>query len=164
MTDHDHQDPTPVARRTVVRGAALGGLGIPLLAACGSGGDSGTAGGAASGQATSPGAGSGNGSDGGSGGGAADLVAASDVPVGGGTIVAAQKVVVTQPSKGDFKGFSAICTHAGCLVSQIEGSDIVCPCHGSRFSIQDGSVTGGPAPSPLPPVQVSVESGEVRRS
>src|ERR1700758_3840038 len=46
----------------------------------------------------------------------------ADVPVGSGVIVG--DIVVTQPSPGVFKGLSAICTHAGCTVSQLAGGKI----------------------------------------
>jgi nitrite reductase/ring-hydroxylating ferredoxin subunit len=82
------------------------------------------------------------------------LTPTSAVPVGGGTILDAEKTVVTQPTKGTFKAFSSICTHAGCRVTSIESGEIVCPCHGSHFSIVDGSVISGPAPSPLPATPV----------
>jgi Rieske Fe-S protein len=134
-----HRD---VSRRGVVRGAALGLVAVPLVAACGGGqsgsGDSG--GGKPSGPVE---------------------VAVADVPVDGGTILSDAEVVVTQPSKGQFKAFSAVCTHQGCLVNQIADGAIVCPCHGSRFSIEDGSVLGGPAPKPLPGADVTVRSGKV---
>ena len=54
--------------------------------------------------------------------------------MGGGKVFADDKVVVTQPEKGEFKAFSAVCTHAGCLVSGVKDSVITCDCHGSRFS------------------------------
>jgi nitrite reductase/ring-hydroxylating ferredoxin subunit len=88
-------------------------------------------------------------------------VSTADVPVGGGKILAAQQVVVTQPSKGDFKAFSAVCTHQGCTLTRVENSVMVCPCHGSTFSITDGSPTGGPAQSALAPKKVSVEGGQI---
>ncbi len=76
------------------------------------------------------------------------IAAAADVPVGGGVILAEQKLVITQPTKGAFKGFTAVCTHQGCLVDEVTDT-INCPCHGSMYSIEDGSVVGGPAPAPL---------------
>jgi Rieske Fe-S protein len=89
------------------------------------------------------------------------LGAASAVPVGGGTIFADQSVVVTQPTAGTFKAFSAICTHQGCTVSSVSGGTINCPCHGSKFTIADGSVAGGPAKRPLPGKQVNESGGQL---
>ena len=133
-----------ITRRHALTGAATAGVALPLLAACG--GDSG------SDTATDPGSTAAAGED---------LGPTSDVPVGGGKIYADQKVVVTQPTKGDFKGFSAVCTHQGCLVANVDGGTINCTCHGSRFSIEDGTVQGGPAPSPLGAVPVAVDGGEI---
>ncbi len=79
-------------------------------------------------------------------------VPTSDVPVGGGLILTEQKVVITQPTAGTFKAFTAVCTHQGCLVATVADGNISCPCHGSTYSISDGSVTRGPATSPLAPV------------
>jgi Rieske Fe-S protein len=89
------------------------------------------------------------------------LTATSEIPVGGGKIFDAQKVVVTQPAAGQFKAFSAICTHLGCTVGSVSGGLIKCPCHGSRYSIQDGSVKGGPAPKALPAKQVTVTGNQI---
>src|ERR1700727_2127465 len=89
------------------------------------------------------------------------LGAASDVPVGGGMVYTAAKVVVTQPSKGEYKAFRAVCTHVGCLCNQVAGGTINCPCHGSKFKITDGSVVAGPAPAPLPAKTVTVTDGKV---
>lgn len=83
---------------------------------------------------------------------------AADVPVGGGTVFRDQKIVVTQPTAGEFKGFSAVCTHQGCVVADVTGGTINCTCHGSKFEIVDGAVAGGPAGSPLPAEQVSVNA------
>src|SRR5262245_56335198 len=80
---------------------------------------------------------------------------AADVPVGGGVIFKDQKLVVTQPETGQFKGFSAVCTHQGCVVDKIAEGTIDCPCHGSKFKL-DGSVATGPATKPLPPAGVQV--------
>lgn len=86
---------------------------------------------------------------------------ASAVPVGGGEIFPAQKVVVTQPTTGIFHAFSAICTHKGCTVGSVSGGTINCPCHGSKFRIADGSVAHGPATAPLPAKQVSLQNGQL---
>ncbi|MET9678556.1 Rieske 2Fe-2S domain-containing protein [Streptomyces sp. NPDC006482] len=91
--------------------------------------------------------------------GAAPLARTSEIPVGGGTVFAEQKVVVTQPAAGEFKAFSAVCTHQGCLVNKVADGTIDCPCHGSKYRIADGSVAAGPAPRPLPAEQITV-SGE----
>ena len=127
-----------VGRRQALAGAATVGLGLPLLAACGGGGSSSDASSSAP-AGTEPGA-------------------AAELPVGGGTVFADQKVVVTPPPKG----FSAVCTHQGCVVANVADGTINCPCHGSHFSIEDGSVESGPAPSPLEEVPVTIKGGEVR--
>ena len=84
------------------------------------------------------------------------LASTGDIPVGGGTVFASQKVVVTQPTPGTFEAFSAVCTHQGCTVNKVASGTIDCPCHGSKYAIADGSVVHGPAPRPLPRRQVTV--------
>jgi Rieske Fe-S protein len=91
----------------------------------------------------------------------AALAGTSDVPVGGGKILADKKIVLTQPQSGEFHGFSAVCTHAGCIVGSVSGGTINCPCHGSRFNITNGSVVNGPAASPLPPVSIKVQGSSI---
>jgi nitrite reductase/ring-hydroxylating ferredoxin subunit len=146
-----------LSRRHALTGAATVGLGLPLLAACA--GDDSTASGG------TPGGTSGSSSPAGGAGGA--LAATSDIPEGGGAIFADQKVVVTQPTKGDFKCFSAICTHQSCLLANVSDGTINCSCHGSKFSIEDGSNVVGPSGSAagsvpdLDPVGVTVTGGEI---
>lgn len=89
------------------------------------------------------------------------LARTSDIPVGGGKAFEAEKIVVTQPTKGTFKGFSAKCTHTGCFLDTVEGGVIVCPCHGSRFAIADGAVQKGPAMLPLPAEKISIDTNGV---
>ena len=91
--------------------------------------------------------------------GGAALGTTSEIPVGGGKVFTSGKVVVTQPTAGQFKGFSAICTHLQCIVDQVADGTIDCPCHGSKYSVKDGSVVHGPAPGPLPAQPITV-SGE----
>jgi len=91
----------------------------------------------------------------------AALASTSDVPVGGGKILADKKIVLTQPKSGEFHGFSAVCTHAGCTVGSVSGGTINCPCHGSKFNITSGAVVNGPAASPLPPVNIKVQGTSI---
>jgi Rieske Fe-S protein len=140
----------PLTRRNVVRGVAVGGLALPLLAACGS-----------DGADDVPPDASGDASGDGNGGTGSATVPTSDVPVGGGVILAEEMVVVTQPDAGEFKAFSAKCTHQGCPVQTVQDGRIGCNCHGSRFSIEDGSVVNGPASRPLESLSLTVEGDQV---
>ncbi|WBQ08538.1 Rieske (2Fe-2S) protein [Kribbella sp. CA-293567] len=155
-------------RRAVLRGAAVAGLagvGVPLLAACGGGDEAGgtpSSGGTTAAPSSAPTSAPSSAptSAGTPPSGGAVLGPVGDVPVGGGKIYN-DKIVVTQPTAGEYKGFSAICTHAGCPVKTIENNTINCLCHGSKFSLTDGSVTAGPAKSALPAVQVTVQGGNI---
>jgi len=128
-------------RRSVLLGAgAVGAIGV--LAACG--GDSGgnTSGGGAPTTAAEP-----------------TEIKTTDIPVGSGTIYKAKNVVVTQPVAGTFKAFDATCRHQGCQVAAVT-STINCGCHGSRYSITDGSVQNPPATQGLIPKTATV-SGDI---
>ena len=85
-----------------------------------------------------------------------DAISKAAIPVGGGKIFADQKVVVTQPSSGEFKAFSAVCTHRSCVVADVADGTINCACHGSKFDITTGAVKNGPASSPLAEKKVTV--------
>jgi Rieske Fe-S protein len=125
-------------------------------------------GGIAAGQAPAPApsssssSGSGGGGTGNGGGAAANVLAkTSDVPVGGGKILTDKKIVITQPKAGAFHAFTAVCTHQGCLVDTVGGGTIDCPCHGSKFSVNNGSVVNGPATSPLAAVNIKVKGSNI---
>jgi Rieske Fe-S protein len=133
---------TSVSRRQALGGAAAVGVGGPLVAACGPLGGSDTPK-LATGEV---------------------LVKAADVPVGGGVVLTDAHVIVTQPKAGRFEAFTMTCTHAGCGVSAIQGTLMVCPCHGSEFSIADGSVVRGPATRPLPRIAIKQANGAIEKA
>jgi len=89
------------------------------------------------------------------------LAPVADVPVGGGVVISDPPIVITQPTSGQIKGFTAICPHAGCLVSTVVNDEIICPCHGSKFSAVDGSVIQGPAEQALEVADVNVKGANV---
>nr|WP_089325817.1 Rieske (2Fe-2S) protein [Actinomadura meyerae] len=127
-----------IGRRAVLYGGA-GVLGAAALAGCGSGG------GEKSAEDLK----------------GKEIAKAADVPVGGGKINGTEKVVVTQPTEGTFKAFTAVCTHQGCTVGSVAKGLINCACHGSEFKITDGSVAKGPADRPLREYPVQVKNGGI---
>ncbi len=89
------------------------------------------------------------------------LAQETDIPVGGGKVFPAQKVVVPQPATGVFKAFSAVCTHVGCVCNVVANGTINCPCHGSEFKIANGAVVTGPAPTALPARTIAMSDGKI---
>lgn len=143
----------PSRRRVLVAGGVIAAAGA-VTAACGSSGA--TEGAADSAPVPRP-----TDSAAGSAASAGTTIPTADIPVGGGRILADQQVVITQPTAGSFMAFTAVCTHRGCVVASVADGTIACPCHGSKFSITDGSVTGGPAPAPLAPVPITVAGSTI---
>lgn len=130
----------PLARRNVLRGAALVGVACVGTAACSTG--------------------SGNEADA-TPDSTVELGAASAVPVGGAKIYHEQALVVSQPSRGTFKCFSAKCTHQGAILADVDKEQGHCALHGSRFDLTTGKVVQGPASRPLPEVPVKAEGGKL---
>jgi Rieske Fe-S protein len=89
------------------------------------------------------------------------LATIDQIPSGGGVVLDKDGIVLTRDSSGQVHGFSAVCTHQGCTVSQVSGGTINCFCHGSRFDAATGAPVAGPAGSPLPPVDVVVRDNAV---
>lgn len=87
----------------------------------------------------------------------------TDIPIGSGKKfdVAGIPILITQPSVGQFRGFSAICTHAGFVMNNVANSEIKCDNHGALYSAEDGSVLSGPAPRALGKVEVTVDGDDV---
>ncbi|MEQ4304341.1 Rieske (2Fe-2S) protein [Plantactinospora sp. B6F1] len=152
--------PGTQTRRALLAGAGAVGVSV-VLAACGTGDDDaldGTGNSPSAGGAPSP---TGSPSAPAKGGSAAALAKKSEIPVGGGKILADQQVVVTQPTEGEFKAFSSICTHQQCPVTGVDGGTINCSCHFSKFSVADGSVKGGPATKPLAEKKINVDGDDI---
>ncbi|WP_406287575.1 Rieske (2Fe-2S) protein [Embleya sp. NBC_00896] len=84
-----------------------------------------------------------------------------DVVVGKGKVYTDTSIVVTQPAKDDYKAFDARCPHQGCLVTKVDQGVIQCQCHGSQFSMNDGSVVRRPAKRGLTALPVKVANGEI---
>ncbi|MEV3970888.1 Rieske (2Fe-2S) protein [Streptomyces sp. NPDC050698] len=144
MTSESVQPMSGPSRRTVV--AAVGAAGLTVaLTACGSDDK-------ASDPSTEQG---GAGADG------AALAKTADIPEGSGKIFKDEKVVVSQPAAGDYKAFSTICTHQKCPMVDLKDDIISCACHGSQFSVLDGSVKKGPAVEPLEAKQISVKGDSI---
>jgi Rieske Fe-S protein len=136
--DQQHPSDGP-ARRTVLASVGLGGVGALVLTGC-----------AAADGAVDDAAGSASDA-------VKEAISAATIPVGGGKVLGAQKVVVTQPTSGEFKAFSAVCTHQACVVADVSDGTINCACHGSKFDITTGAVKQGPATKPLPEKSVTLD-------
>ncbi|MEV5487314.1 Rieske (2Fe-2S) protein [Streptomyces bobili] len=127
-------------RRTVLRGAALvpvAGLGT---AAC-----SPTGGTTAPATPTAP----------------VELGADGELAEGGARLYRDHNVVVSRSASGELKAYSSICTHAGCPINKLDGTTLICPCHGSEFDATSGEVLKAPATVPLNALPVRTENGRI---
>jgi cytochrome b6-f complex iron-sulfur subunit len=52
--------------------------------------------------------------------------------------------IIANKVEGTTRFFSAVCPHLGCLINRLDKNQLVCPCHGSRFSAE-GKVFEGPS-------------------
>ncbi|MEU7055586.1 Rieske 2Fe-2S domain-containing protein [Streptomyces sp. NPDC046197] len=129
------------SRRTVLRGAALTPVAGLALSACAPGGDG------ASVAATPTGP--------------VELGAESEIAKGGAKLYRDHNVVVSRGADGALKAFSTICTHAGCPINKLQGTTLVCPCHGSQFDATTGKVVQSPATEPLQELAVRADNGKV---
>lgn len=127
------------SRRTVLRGAALTPVAALGLTACGPGGTSAPA------TPTAP----------------VDLGAESEVPEGGAKLYRDHNVVVSRDANGTLKAYSTICTHGRCPINKLEGTKLICPCHGSEFDATTGQVVRSPASVPLPELPVRAQGGKL---
>ncbi|MFF8636428.1 Rieske (2Fe-2S) protein [Streptomyces pilosus] len=128
----------PVARRrTVLRGAALAPVAGLGLTACGGAGDDRAA------PLSEP----------------VELGPESEVAAGGAKLYRDHNVVVSRGADGTLKAYDTLCTHAGCPINKLDGTQLICPCHGSEFDVTTGKVLREPAVAPLKPLTVEVRNG-----
>ncbi|MCX3058783.1 Rieske (2Fe-2S) protein [Streptomyces beihaiensis] len=130
-----------ISRRTALRGAAVAGTAGLGLTAC-------TAGSGGSGAGAAPT-------------GPVDLGEAAEVPEGGAKLYRDEHVVVSRTRDGQYRAFSTICTHAGCPIGMLKGTELTCNCHGSKFDATTGKVLHSPATVPLTELSVKVEGGKI---
>ncbi|MFI7340775.1 Rieske 2Fe-2S domain-containing protein [Streptomyces sp. NPDC050085] len=131
--------PSRISRRTALRGAAVAGTAGLGLTACSAGP------GEVAAAPTAP----------------VDLGAADEVPGGGAKLFRDEHVVVSRTQGGQYKAFSTICTHAGCPIAMLKGTELTCNCHGSKFDAVTGKVLHAPATVPLEELSVKVEGGKI---
>ncbi len=150
-----------LSRRQLIRNAGLSALALGALSACTNYDNQAAAPPSAPATAGSSGGGSGSGGSGSGGPGNGGLTTPkADIPVGAGKIFPDAQAVVTQPKSGQFKAFTAVCTHQQCIVAEVVQT-INCNCHGSKFSITDGSVVNGPATAPLAAKKVTASGANL---
>jgi Rieske Fe-S protein len=139
-------DTLPISRRTLIMNAGLAAAALAGVSSCTNYGTGPVSEPSAAATSEAPTGGAGN----------ALTAMAADIPIGSGKIFPDAETVITQPKKGEFKAFNSICTHQACPVATVTDT-INCDCHGSKYSITDGSVINPPAPKPLPPKTIKVD-------
>ncbi len=87
----------------------------------------------------------------------------SEVPVNSGKIFkfGNKPGILVHTSSGEFKAFSAVCTHLECIVQyRTETKQIWCACHNGQYNL-NGKNIGGPPPRPLEEFKVNVRGDDV---
>jgi 3-phenylpropionate/trans-cinnamate dioxygenase ferredoxin component len=72
-------------------------------------------------------------------------------------------VCLARLASGEIFAISDICSHEEIELSDgdLDGDDVECPAHGSRFNVRTGEVSGLPAEDPVDTYPVTVEDGQV---
>ncbi|MEU3944848.1 Rieske (2Fe-2S) protein [Streptomyces sp. NPDC029526] len=126
------------SRRTVLRGVALAPVAGLGLTACGRVEDKPAA-------LTEP----------------VELGAETEVAAGSARLYPDHNVVVSRAEDGTLTAHSTICTHARCPANKLDGTRLICPCHGSEFDVTTGKATREPAVAPLDRLTVEVKDGTI---
>lgn len=76
--------------------------------------------------------------------------------------VSGEKICVVNV-EGKYYAIGNVCTHEGGPLGDgtLEGYDVECPWHGSKFDVRTGKVTNPPADTPEPSYEVKVEGSDV---
>jgi nitrite reductase/ring-hydroxylating ferredoxin subunit len=95
-----------------------------------------------------------------------DTGVAADLPAG--TIAAGEAggvaLAVVRHADG-WRAFADACTHARCRFTrfgELDGTTLICNCHGAEFDLETGAVTLDPAERPLALLAVRVVDGRVQ--
>jgi Rieske Fe-S protein len=68
----------------------------------------------------------------------------------------AEPVIVVRAAEGDYRAFTATCTHLDCVVEYRNKEQLLwCNCHNGQFDL-NGRNVGGPPPRPLTPLKVDL--------
>lgn len=87
----------------------------------------------------------------------------SEVPVNSGKIFkfGNKPGILVHTAAGEFKAFSAVCTHLECIVQYRDDTkQIWCACHNGQYNLS-GKNIGGPPPRPLEEYKVNTRGDEV---
>jgi 3-phenylpropionate/trans-cinnamate dioxygenase ferredoxin subunit len=77
--------------------------------------------------------------------------------------IGGQLVAVVRDSAGDIHAIDDTCSHANVSLSEgdVEGAEVECWLHGSRFDLRSGKPTGLPATTPIAVYPVKIDGGDV---
>ena len=87
----------------------------------------------------------------------------SEVPVNSGKIFkfGNKPGILVRSAAGEFKAFSAVCTHLECIVQYREDTkQIWCACHNGQYNLS-GKNVGGPPPRPLEEYKVNTRGDDI---
>ena len=72
-------------------------------------------------------------------------------------------ICLARLASGELFAVNDMCSHEDIELSdgELDGDDVECPAHGSRFNVRTGDVSGLPAEDPVATYSVTIEDGEV---
>ncbi len=80
------------------------------------------------------------------------------------TVVVGGKKIAIANVDGEFFAIDDMCSHEACSLGTegfLDGSIIICGCHGSQFDMTNGKVLTLPAPTDVTSYETKVENGDV---